>query len=128
MFGAPSGARAARHSSSPAASPPASVSPPPETAGAGSAARCGRSPGRSRADPACRGAGIVEAVRQLARERLGLPGEVRLEIGRRDLHPEGALTHLPRAEVAEQRQQRPDLAARELEFGAAGVGAPLRAA
>src|SRR6266436_4665036 len=65
-------------------------------------------------------------VRQLVRERLGLPGEVRLEIGRRDLHPEGALAHLSLAEVADQRQQRPDLAARELEFGAVDVRAPLR--
>src|SRR6266581_4620572 len=47
-------------------------------AGAGSATWCGRSPGRSRAHHPCRGAAAVEAVRQLVRERLGLPGEVRL--------------------------------------------------
>src|SRR6266581_2035228 len=80
-------------------------------AGAGSATWCGRSPGRSRAHHPCRGAAAVEAVRQLVR---------------RYLHPEGALAHLSLAEVAEQRQQRPDLAARELEFGAVGVRAPLR--
>src|SRR6476661_1716459 len=72
--------------------------------------------------------GTVEAVRQLVRERLGLAWEVRLEIGRRDLHPEGTLAHLARAEVADQRQQRPDLAAGELETGAVGVRAPLRGA
>src|SRR6185437_10744615 len=62
----------------------------------------------------------AEAVRQPVREHLGLPEEVRLEIGRRNLHPEVALAHLSLAEVADQRQQRPDLAARELETGAIG--------
>src|SRR5882724_13432755 len=73
-----------------------------------------------------RGRAGAEAVRQPVREDLGLPEEVRLEIGRRNLHPEVALAHLSPAEVADQRQQRPDLAARELETGAVGVRAPLR--
>ena len=68
----------------------------------------------------------AEAVRQLVREHLGLAEEVRPEIGRRNLHPEVAFAHLSLAEVADQRQQRPDLAACELETGAVGVRAPLR--
>ena len=87
-------------------------------------------PGRSRSSllgqPHCgrRPRGCRPAVR----EPPGLIAEVRLEVGRRDLHPEGALAHLALAEVAQQRQQRPDLAACVRETGAVDVRAPLRGA
>src|SRR5437773_1688355 len=67
----------------------------------------------------------LEAVRQLVRERLRLIAEVRLEIGRRDLDSEGALAHLALAEEAEQREQRPNLAALVREMDAVDVLAPL---
>src|SRR5439155_15063793 len=67
----------------------------------------------------------IEAVRQLVRELLGLIAEIRLEVGRRNLDPEHALTHLALAEVAEQRQQRADLTARVRETGPVDVLAPL---
>src|SRR5271169_2304389 len=51
--------------------------------------------------------------------------EVRFEIGRRNLDPEGSLAHLALAEVAEQRQQRPDLAAFVCETNPIEVFAPL---
>src|SRR5206468_12757469 len=66
-----------------------------------------------------------EAVRQLVRERLCLIAEIRLEIGRRDLDPECAVAHLALAEVAEQREQRPNLATLVRETDAVDVLAPL---
>src|SRR5436189_4658794 len=69
-----------------------------------------------------------EAVRQLVCELLGLIAEVRLEIGRRYLDPERALAHLALAEVAEQRQQRADLAALVGEMDPVDVLAPLTGA
>src|SRR6266550_9077020 len=67
----------------------------------------------------------LEAVRQVVRERLRLIAEVRLEIGRRDLDSEGALAHLAFAEVAEQGQQRPNLAALVREADSLDVFAAL---
>src|SRR5215208_3092444 len=69
-----------------------------------------------------------EAVGELVGERPGLVAEGRLEIRRRDLDPEGALAHLARAEVAEQRQERSDLAAFVRETDPIHVLAALRGA
>jgi hypothetical protein len=54
-----------------------------------------------------------EAVRQLVREHVGLYLVVRLEVGRGNPYPEAALAVLPRGEIAEQRQERANLAAGE---------------
>lgn len=53
----------------------------------------------------------LQGVRELVSDRLGVIAEVRLQIGRRDLDSQGALAHLAFAEVAEQGQQRTNLAA-----------------
>src|SRR3954469_24897132 len=73
----------------------------------------------------CALTGAHEAIRQLGRERAGLLAVVGLQVGRRDLHAEVALAVLAFAEVAEERQQRSDLAAGEREVDAADVLAAL---
>src|SRR5438045_327512 len=85
--------------------------------GAGGAVRaCRRRRSRVRA---------VQPIRQLVCERLSLLSVVRLEVARGDLQSEVALAVLPLAEVAEQRQQRPDLAAGVGEVSSVDVLAAL---
>src|SRR3954466_3621186 len=54
---------------------------------------------------------VYKPVRQLAREGTGLPEVVLLQVGPRNLQSQEAIAVLARAEIADQRQQRPHLAA-----------------
>lgn len=56
-------------------------------------------------------------VGELAGEGSGRVVTVGLEVGGRDLDPEVPLAVLARSEVADEREQRPDLSAEVLEMG-----------
>src|SRR4051812_29062179 len=91
-------------------SPPHAVSPTGTSARSASANPWRRSPVTSRGKGRLPRPGPAPRGCRRAGSRSREPGRrIRLEVRRRDLDPEGALAHLALAEVAQQREQRPDL-------------------
>jgi hypothetical protein len=67
----------------------------------------------------------AEMIRQLVAERPSLLDIVRLQVGRGYPHPEVALAVFSLTEVADKRQERPDLTAGESEMNAVDLFATL---